>query len=104
MKQLNVYKLQNILYFLIIIEVVDKYHDNLQKAWGRQEKIQVEVCEFLKGGSHPSPSYVSGIMYMVGYYSGNIQEAQQGAFHREMLRVCQHFRESDDVVVKKCKL
>ena len=100
MKQLDVYKLQTILYFLIIIEVVDKYHDNLQKAWGRQEKIQGDVAEFLKGASHPSPSYVSGIMYMVGFYSGNIQKAQQGAFHREVLRVCQHFREINDVVEK----
>ena len=65
-----------------------------------RKKIQGDVTEFLKGASHPSPSYVSGIMYMVGFYSGNIQKAQQGAFHREVLRVCQHFREINDIVEK----
>ena len=84
---------------MFFIDPVEKFVADMKKQLKDLEDELQRTVEGYMRGTHVAPTYVSALMFMVGFYGGNIEKTQENEFFLEMFNLCQRFQSAIEVSI-----
>ena len=83
---------------MFFIDLVEKFVADMKQSKNLEKELQRTVEGYMRG-THVAPTYVSALMFMVGFYGGNIEKTQENEFFQQMFDLCQRFQIATEVSI-----